>query len=437
MSAHENNLILIELNEINFDIVKKYLPDKKLQALANLFKGFNCNTEAEMEYENLEPWIQWPSVHSGLTAIEHKIFRLGDVVNADIPQIFEKLEEKGLKVGCISAMNAVNRLKNPSYFIPDPWTKTSSDSSWWSRKLTPAIAQTINDNSQSKITLKSAFYLGLALIRFSQFKNLSTYFSLILKSMNAPWRKALIFDLLLHDIHLNFFKNKKPDFSTVFFNAGAHIQHHYFYNIKNISSENKNPEWYVKTSEDPFHEMLMIYNRILSDYLNIKGVEWIVATGLSQKIFEEKDFYYRLKNHELFLNKLKINYKNVHPRMTRDFLVEFDNEDECSAACAKLSALKSKLNHNKIFDQVDNRGSSLFVTLTYNKEITEDFEMTDGLNVMKLFDAVTFVAIKNGMHQSRGFLFASSGVEKFVDTNFGHVKNIYYVIDAYFNKIVV
>ena len=35
------------------------------------------NTKAELIYENLEPWIQWPSVHTGKTYDEHKIFRLG------------------------------------------------------------------------------------------------------------------------------------------------------------------------------------------------------------------------------------------------------------------------------------------------------------------------------------------------------------------------
>ena len=145
-----------------------------MHTLSYLFQGFSCITEAELEYENLEPWIQWPSVHSGLSAAEHKIFRLGDMVDAGIPQIFEQLEQKGYKVGCVSAMNAVNRLKTPSYFIPDPWTKTLSDSSWWSRKLTPVIAQTINDNSQSRITLTSAFYLIIALLRFAQLKNVFT-----------------------------------------------------------------------------------------------------------------------------------------------------------------------------------------------------------------------------------------------------------------------
>jgi len=36
-------------------------------------------TTSEKKYEELEPWIQWPTVRTGLTYQEHEIFRLGDV----------------------------------------------------------------------------------------------------------------------------------------------------------------------------------------------------------------------------------------------------------------------------------------------------------------------------------------------------------------------
>ena len=68
-----------------------------------------------------------------------------------------------------------------------------------------------------------------------------------LSAFSKPWRKALFLDKLLYEVHRTLFKRKGPDFSTIFLNVGAHIQHHYFFN-SSISEENKliNPEWYVK-----------------------------------------------------------------------------------------------------------------------------------------------------------------------------------------------
>ena len=70
---------------------------------------------------------------------EHKIFRLGDFVNSCDEQFFEKVERAGFLVGAVSPMNASNKLKNPAYFIPDPWTKTPSDGSFFSKSITEAI----------------------------------------------------------------------------------------------------------------------------------------------------------------------------------------------------------------------------------------------------------------------------------------------------------
>ena len=134
-------LLLIQLNEINFELVDKYLSnssESKFVNLKHIKKKYNFfETYSEDKYENLEPWIQWTSVYLGKKYEKHRIFRLGDIINfPNEKQIFEQIENRGFKVGAISPMNAENRLKNPSYFIPDPWTNTQSDSSKLSKKLT-------------------------------------------------------------------------------------------------------------------------------------------------------------------------------------------------------------------------------------------------------------------------------------------------------------
>ena len=152
----DRKLILVELNEINFDVVKLYLnKGESLPGFSKIIKDGIIETSSEKEYNQLEPWIQWPSIHTGKNYNEHQIFRLGDMVNSSQKQIFEVVEEAGYKVGAISPMNTKNNLKNPSYFIPDPWTATPSDNSYLNKKITKAISQAVNDNASSKITLKS------------------------------------------------------------------------------------------------------------------------------------------------------------------------------------------------------------------------------------------------------------------------------------------
>ena len=67
-------------------------------------------------------------------------------------------------------------------------------------------------------------------------------------------------------------------FSTLFLNAGAHIQHHYFFNSPFVkSAELKNPDWYIEQSKDPFLEMLKVYDSILLDLFKLRNSSIIIA----------------------------------------------------------------------------------------------------------------------------------------------------------------
>ena len=60
-------LLLVELNEINFNLVNKYTKKypKKFPNFIKLGNLNTFNTFSEFEYQELEPWIQWVSAHTG------------------------------------------------------------------------------------------------------------------------------------------------------------------------------------------------------------------------------------------------------------------------------------------------------------------------------------------------------------------------------------
>lgn len=429
-------LLLIELNEINFDLVHKYVDrfPGKFKAFESCFAGVFFATSCEEVYDHLEPWIQWPSIHLGKSFDEHRIFRLGDIVGSGETQIFEELEAIGLRVGAISAMNAENKLTSPAYFLPDPWTKTAPDSSFWSQSISTAVSQAVNDNASSRLTFASVASLFFALLRFARPIHYSKYLSLAWRGRGASWRKALFLDLFLHDLHYRLLKSKKSDFSTLFLNAGAHIQHHYLFNSLAVEQSEKlrNPGWYVSDGVDPFQEMLEVYDTVLGEFLDMPEFDLIIATGLSQKPYDRVKFYYRLRDHKEFLQSLGITHKTVTPRMTRDFLIEFDSEKQAADAEMDLRKIKVAADDEPLFGEIDNRGDSLFVTLTYPKEITTDTEyVVDGVT-SPLQPVVVFVAIKNGMHQAKGFVYFSKGVKDYAPADGAHVKELNTSIKKYF-----
>ena len=91
----DKKLLLIQLNEINFSYFKNFIFENNYENLKKIYNLNYFETYSEKDYENLEPWIQWFSAVSGLDAKSHKLFRLGDVEDSDIDQIYEIIEKKG------------------------------------------------------------------------------------------------------------------------------------------------------------------------------------------------------------------------------------------------------------------------------------------------------------------------------------------------------
>ena len=432
--------LLIQLNEINFDLVDKYLLNSKKNKFTHLkfikknYESFE--TYSENEYKNLEPWIQWASIYLGKNFHQHKIFRLGDIVNYKTEsQIFELIEKKGYKVGAISPMNAENRLKNPAYFISDPWTDTISDNTGFSKRLSLLLKQAVNDNSSGKLTISSIITIIEIILRTIHYKNTFYLAKLIISSLIKPWKKSLVLDYLIHLVHIYFLKKRLPNFSSIFLNAGAHIQHHYFFNTKYIQGLPKNPNWYVDPLFDPIEDMLEVYDKIIGDYLKLTNNknQLMIATGLRQIQYNMTKFYYRLNNHSSFLKKVGVTYLKVLPRMTRDFEIIFDNNQDLKSAKNILKNIKCEQNNLNIFDEIEERAKSLFITLTYPYEVKRNKMIIINKNTkLNFLNELVFVAIKNGMHDPKGYVFCSPNLQFEAPKEPVHVSKIHDIILSYF-----
>ena len=75
IKKNKKKLIFIQLNEINFELLKNYSNKYNFKFFNSQFLEKLVNTKSENEYSLLEPWIQWVSIYTGLEAKKHKIFR--------------------------------------------------------------------------------------------------------------------------------------------------------------------------------------------------------------------------------------------------------------------------------------------------------------------------------------------------------------------------
>jgi Type I phosphodiesterase / nucleotide pyrophosphatase len=401
-------VILLELNEISFEYVSKYIELGLLPNLRRLIAAHGVSTTtSETEHANLEPWIQWVTAHTGLSFSDHGVFRLGDIVSKDLPQIWETLEAAGLSVGAISPMNAKHRTSAPAFFVPDPWTSTDISAPAALVTLYQSIAQAVNDNAQSKITPRSALGLLQGLARYARPSNYRHYVEAVLSARTRPWRKAMFLDQLLADVFVRETIRTKPNFASLFLNAGAHIQHHYMFSSAAYSGPLRNPAWYARVGEDPVLDVYSAYDRIVGDVVAaFPDARILLATALRQVPHGKVTYYWRLREHAAFLREIGLEFDRVEPRMSRDFLVSFADERGARKGAEHLDEVCA-LDGKKLFE-VDNRGKDLFVMLSYDEDITPDFAYAvAGRRHQGLYGKVAFVALKNGEHDGTGYLIDS------------------------------
>lgn len=402
-----NQLVVVCLNEINFNYIKAYTKDGRLPYFSKLLSENKLiETTSENEYKLLEPWIQWVTVQTGKTFKEHQIFRLGDIVERkDLEQIFEKVEKKGRSIGVVSPFNADNRLDSPNFFVPDPWTETHPNGNWLVRSLSQAVSQAVNDNAQSRFSLKSAMVVLLSILVYVPLTRIFTHYIPLVLNRNKAGARAIILDSLLSDTFIKLLKSSKPEFSWLFLNSGAHIQHHYLFNSTVYDGKFKNPNWYCEDGHDPLISILEEYDKAL-ERINKQNVRLIILTGLHQQPHKHMTFYWRLKDHEGFVKALGIqNFSKILPRMSRDFLIEFTDMSAAKTAEEILSSFTSSKDDSAIFT-VDNRGRTLFVELTYSNDIDNNFSIiSDKVGTVENFKTyIAFVAIKNGEHNGIGYV---------------------------------
>ena len=266
--------------------------------------------------------------------------------------------------------------------------------------------QSVNDNANSKLNIKSIISLALGFLIHVPINRWLHYIRTVL-NFKKPGSKAVILDSLLADIHLSLWKKNKPDFSTLFLNTGAHIQHHYLFNSRAYTGNLQNPNWYCPKDYDPFINILIEYDYQIGELLKQKGLKFILATGLHQQPHKHLTFYWRLKEHQKFAERIGINnISEILPRMSRDFLLKFNNKIDALNAENLLNSFYASKDNLKIF-KLDNRGESLFVELIYPNDIHENdsiYSNESNIKLEKFKSYVSFVAIKNGEHNGIGYV---------------------------------
>ena len=290
-------------------------------------------TKDKTEGYNLDPWVQWVSIHTGQKSNKHKVLRIGQKLDNKFDQIWDKLKNKKISFTLWGLFNSNLRTKqNIDLFYPDPWSFSQDAYPYrLNNYLKLPRYYALNYPNISLLTFINYFFLFFKSLFFSSsaiyfFKNINNFLNIFLKSKFKSYSMYFFLDLISLEIVLNEIKKKKSDFSIIALNSFAHYQHNYW----DDKNSHKFYFWYLN---EMIKKILLIDNMYESS---------ICLNGFSQKKIKPK-YHLRPLKPQIFLNKFNINYKSIKPNMTSGAQVFFHSQKD-KIKCIKL--LK-KINYNQ------------------------------------------------------------------------------------------
>lgn len=430
MSGLQNikRVIQLELNEISPTLIKQLSQQGLLPHFTNVLRQwFEYTTTSETIYEQIEPWIQWVTAHTGKTYAEHQIFRLGDAHELNHDQIWERLADHEIACAIIGAMNATpGRLKN-GVFFPDPWSKENTTVPAELKGLWTLISNRVQSHASTQPGIDDMIQALKATGKFNISKKLMLRIAKqVLEQRFEPkvkWRLAGLFDLFLAEIFCSVQKTPDYRYLTLFLNSVAHYQHHFWRNLEpaKFSPQVKAPD--CRPQDNPllfgYKVMDEILGRVMKE-VDLDQTLVLIVSGLSQIAdtrYENQGGmnYYRLLNHKQFAASIGLNPEVVFPLMSRDWQLRVPAEIKDHVR-GQLDSFR--VGNDKLFSVSEDTEGYLFVETEATKLIPDNEIVYCGDKEFGVFGQLfTRSAVKSGQHTGVGILWssknlASLGIEK-------------------------
>jgi hypothetical protein len=405
MDSDAPRLMLIELNEFSVDLFERGVRELKLPSIQRMLgmRSSTTTTDDMVEHRGLDPWVQWVSMHTGVPSSVHGIIHLGDApAKLGVKQLWEQLSDRGITSGIWGAMNATRgNAKNCKFFLPDPWTFTEMA---YPEKINDLLALPryysknyldVSKHEFVKNTLKLAKYVFGSGALWKIIRNLPLISRGILRNGINNAMLFSLFDLFSATLFLQQRRRAPTQFSLIFLNSIAHLQHHRWEAGNNL------------TKDVAFG--LLAIDRVLEMIFADAGKHEaiMVMNALTQRnISHEKPrICYRQINPARFLQAIGLDFKSVEQLMTNDAHVFFETRDlrDAAAECLKRASLQGL----PLFD-VDTNASDdtkLFYQVDFWEELAADETIEINGRTINFLDHFEAIVARTGAHVREGNVF--------------------------------
>lgn len=411
VANQRKHLFFLEFNELSAVLIDQLIEQGELPN----FKKFRdqssvCRTVAEEQGYELEPWVQWVTVHTGASLAKHGVRNLGDNRNLQVKTIGQLLCEAGLTVGIFGSMN-LRQESITGYYVPDPWDRNGKTYPSSIQGFYDIVSNQVRGNSENSMPsiadLRAlAWYLLRNGIRTATVAYGIRQLLSELRNRNLAWRRATVLDRLNYDVSRCLNQAHKPNFSTYFSNSTAHFQHYYWQNFEPKLFPNRND---VDLSAEGnailygYQNVDYLLGRFMTDY---PDSVLVLVTALSQEPWVDTiKQTYRPANFEKLLSFCGVSPENlkIRPIMAEEFRVEVANDTDRQLI---ERAIKSTTVDGLTLLKAQKAEDSVVLGCAIERQVREDAICVnwhgDSINFLELFSPIH--GVRSGRHNREGVL---------------------------------
>lgn len=411
------SVILLEFNELTPAVVERFVREGKLPHFARFYRESKVYiTDAEEEQANLNPWIQWVTVHSGLSFAEHGVFHLGDGPKLRSKCIWDLLSDANLPVWVCGSMNPRFDLPLKGYLLPDPWTTTVAPHPDELLPYFRFVQRNVQEHTNEHLPLSAserARFLAFMVRHGLSARTVSSIARQLMRERisGGRWKRAVLLDQLQWDVFRFYYRKLRPAFATFFLNSTAHLQHKYWRNME--PGHFKIRPATVEQAEYE-HAVLFGYQQmdaLLGQFMALadRDATLVLCTALSQQpclIYEDQGgkTFYRPRDFDRLLSFAGVTAAHrVAPVMSEQFHVLFGSVQDAQDAESQLRGLRVDDTSAVLVSRDE---AALFCGCQIFRTLPQDAVLRAvGGRAARFFDLFYQAdGLKSGMHHPEGLL---------------------------------
>lgn len=412
------NVIMLELNELCPPVLERMMARGELPHFKKLHDRSDVYVTWANESEDLEPWVQWVTLHTGKTQDVHGANQLDEGYKVDLPRVWDMLGDRGVTSLIFGSMNG-RAFSDKVTLMPDPWSMrvAPSDASFmdFHRFISFHVAEHTNARAKMdkatalkfvRYMLKTGLTLSTIMTALRQLASEKT------SAHDQKWRRAMILDLLMWDVFAHEYTRIKPRFATFFANSTAFYQHRYWRHMQpeayQVKPSTEEMAAYGDAIEASYRHMDALVGRAVKLVGN--GGRIVFATALSQEANLRYEsiggkFVYRAHSfHEL--NAWAGGPANVtfEPVMTHQAWASLQSEEDAKAFEAAMGRLQA---NGESVMHWERDGTRVFFDCKFISKVPEDLELVNPDNGKRIAFKDLFALIgqvNNSQHNRNGCL---------------------------------